>query len=326
MGGETLGVLESAEAVTAASRHVHIDDEALAALAAGGRPGAPDLSRLRPPRWRDGDNFPGPGGVPTANFILAQDAINFCFWGDPPWQVTYRGRSYRGYRGLVAALRRALEVCCPLDDASYLANLSADDLEFILRGEGRLPLMRERLENLREVGRVLLERYDGQGERLVAAAGGSAVALVLRLAAEFPSFDDRAAYGGREVRFFKRAQLCVADLYGAYDGRGPGAFHDLDRLTAFADYELPRVLRELGVLVYSPELAAAVDGGRLIPAGSPEEVEIRAATIVAVDRLRRALAERGVRLRAFELDWALWEWSQQHPPAAPPHRTLTTCY
>ncbi len=326
MGDETLGVLEGAEAVVAAGRHVRVDGDAVQAVVEGALAGSEGLPRFRAPRWRDGHNFPGPGGVPSVNFLLAQDAVNFCFWGDPPWRVTYRGRVHSGYRGLVAALRRALEVGCPLDDAAYLAHLSADDLEFILRGEGRLPLLRERLENLREVGRVLQERYGGRGERLVEAAGGSAVALVRLLAAEFRSFDDRARYDGLEVPFYKRAQLCVADLYGAYGGQGLGSFGDLDRLTAFADYELPRVLRHLGILRYSPELAAAVDGRRLLPAGSPEEVEIRAATVVAVERLRRALAECGMHLRAFEVDWILWDWCQEHPPAAPAHRTLTIYY
>lgn len=329
----TLGVLETTESVLKESRRVRVDREAVAALAEQGADGPPgrdplggaEYPRFRPCPW-DPRHFQGLTEQETANYILAQDSINYCFWGDPPWEVTYRGRVHRGYWGLVVALRRALEVCCPLADASYLANVSPDDLDFILRGQGRLHLMRERLEALREVGRVLLDRYGGQFEAMIREAGGSAVALALGLAAEFPSFDDRARYRGREVRFFKRAQLCAADLYGAFGGRGLGAFRDLDRLTAFADYELPRVLRHFGVLRYDPELAAAVDGGRVIPAGSEEEIEIRAAAVWAVEYLRRELDARGNRLPAFQIDWVLWEWSQEHPPAAPPHRTLTTYY
>lgn len=319
-------MLEGAEAVVAAARHVRLRPEAAAALAARARRGGEDLPRFVPPRWEENGNWPGPGGRPAVNFLLAQDAINFCFWGDPPWRVSYRGRVHTGYRALVAALRRALEVSCPLDDAAYLANLSPDDLEFILRGEGRLPLMAERLANLQEVGRVLLERFQGRGENLVQAAGGSAVALVRLLAAHFPSFDDRARYDGRPVAFYKRAQLLVADIYGAFGGEGPGRFRDLDRLTAFADYELPRVLRHLGLIEYSPALAAAVDRGQLLAPGGPQEVEIRAATVVAVERLRRALAEQGIHLRAFELDWILWDWCQRQPPAHPPHRVVTIFY
>ena len=41
-------------------------------------------------------------------------------------------------------------------------------------------------------------------------------------------------------------------------GKGLGDFHDIDRLTMFADYRVPVVLRELGVLKYSKELDAKV--------------------------------------------------------------------
>ena len=41
-------------------------------------------------------------------------------------------------------------------------------------------------------------------------------------------------------------------------GQAYGNFHDIDQLTMFADYRVPVVLRELGVLQYSPTLAAQV--------------------------------------------------------------------
>lgn len=48
-----------------------------------------------------------------------------------------------------------------------------------------------------------------------------------------------------------------------------------------ADYRVPVVLRELGVLCYAPKLAAAVDAKRELAPGSQEEVEIRAVTVVS---------------------------------------------
>ena len=44
------------------------------------------------------------------------------------------------------------------------------------------------------MGKGLLGSYDGSMERLVAAAGGSAVALVDLIAKTFPGFRDCAAY------------------------------------------------------------------------------------------------------------------------------------
>ena len=85
-----------------------------------------------------------------------------------------------------------------------------------------------------------------------------------------PLYRDVARYDDFEVSFYKRAQITACDLAAAFDGRGHGRFGDLDRLTMFADNLVPHVLRCEGVLVYTPELAARVDAGALLPHGSPE--------------------------------------------------------
>ena len=39
-----------------------------------------------------------------------------------------------------------------------------------------------------------------------------------------------------QVFLYKRAQIFAGDLFGAFGGRGLGAFHDIDQITMFADY------------------------------------------------------------------------------------------
>ena len=41
-----------------------------------------------------------------------------------------------------------------------------------------------------------------------------------------------------------------------WQGQGLGHFHDISALTMFADYRVPVVLRQMGILRYSQELAA----------------------------------------------------------------------
>jgi hypothetical protein len=60
------------------------------------------------------------------------------------------------------------------------------------------------------------------------------------------------------VFFYKRAQIFVADVFGAFQGQGLGCFSDTGCLTMFADYRVPVVLRLKGILEYSPSLAAKV--------------------------------------------------------------------
>lgn len=72
-----------------------------------------------------------------------------------------------------------------------------------------------------------------------------------------------------QVFFYKRAQIFAADVYGAFGGRGLGAFTDAAALTCFADYRVPVVLRSMGVLVYSEALAGKARGGVPLRAYTP---------------------------------------------------------
>lgn len=267
------------------------------------------------------------------NWVLLLDALNFCFWsepGRPRWRVTWRGQSHDGYDALAAALSRAVEEGLPVWDADWLANLEAEALERLLRPEQgcpTIPLFAERLTNAREVGRVLVGRYEGLFANVVEDAEYDAVTLALMLEREFSSFADVAMWHGTPVPFLKRAQICVADLRAIAGGVGVGDIHGMEKLTAFADYKLPQLLRRLGVISYAPTLAAQVDSATLIAAGSPPEIEIRAATIWAVELLRRALARHGVERIASEIDYRLWSESQtKAPDERPYHRTRTIYY
>ena len=324
---DRLGVLTATAGVMREARQVRIDVERLGALAAqwAGSPW-PEQAGLDALHFQDGTER-------TANWVLLLDALNFCFWAmpdQPRWRVEWHGAIYDGYAALAAALTRAVEEGRALWDATYLAEMPEADLRNILRpvaGAPEIPLFAERLANAREVGRVLLAEYDGQFIRAYERAEQSAVGLALLLARDFSSFADVSTWRGRRVPLLKRAQICVADLHAAFHGQRWGAFADLDDLTAFADYKLPQLLRRYGALVYAPELARQVDGYMLIPVGSEPEIEIRAATVWAVELLRRMLAERGIRRPASAIDYRLWAESQTAPPdAAPYHRTRTIYY
>jgi hypothetical protein len=321
---QDLGVLADARFVAGRARHVALDEAAL------GRAAAEILRRALPvPAWDDRRHYTE-GTWRTANGLLVLDALNFSFWTHDPadrWGIDYRGEALRGYWALAAALKRAVEEGVPVYDAAWMAGCDAETLAHVLRGRNTIPLMEARLAHLHEVGRGLLDRWEGRFDRLVAACGGSAVTLAAALPREFPNFEDVATYEGRPIRLYKRAQILPADLYGAFGGAGIGAFHDVDRLTAFADYKVPQVLEALGVLTYAPALAARLEAGEELAPGSAEEVEIRAMTVFGTERLREALAAAGRPLSAIQLDWILWELGLS-PDARfkPYHLTRTTAY
>lgn len=326
---DPLGVLQSTKFVLDRAELVHIDHDRVAATAghiAGLNLPAPDWPALHPVGRNDDE---------TANLVLVLDALNFCFWQIPNpqrkrWSVTWQGTTYDGYWALAAALRRAVENGVPLANAEFLAALTEAEMSEILAGdEGCDPilLLHARMEHLHEVGQALLRRWNGSFRLGVDTAGGSAPALIEMVLHSMPSFRDVVRYNGQAVRFYKRAQILVADLHSAFDGQGPGAFHDLHTLTAFADYKVPQALRRFGILRYAPQLEQMLANHQLIAPDTPEEIEIRCATVWGVEYLRQALAEQGIILASHEIDWRLWTLGQSLPGDVEPyHRTLTVYY
>jgi len=103
----------------------------------------------------------------------------------------------------------------------------------------------------------------------------------------------------------------------------------MSHLSCFADYRIPQLLQGMGVLKYSPTLAATVAALEPVPAGSEAEVAIRAATVQVVEMIKRKMAAKGVKIEAFQLDWLLWEAGEKlmkEGKINPHHRTITTYY
>jgi hypothetical protein len=290
------------------------------------------LPRLEIPPVRPG---PAPhhyfdGTAVAAEWVFVLDALNYCFWpdtGSTRWEIDYQGNALSGYWGLAASLKRAMEEGIPIHRPETLATLKRNTLAYIFRGRGAIPLLGQRLAALRQIGQVLLDRFQGSFIHVLEEARGSAPNLALLVAREFAGFNDTATHCGETVYFFKRAQLLAFDLWQAFSGNSWGRLAGLDRLTAFADYKVPQVLRHLGITAYEPDLAERIDMLVPLPAGSPEEVEIRAATVCAVESIREEVVHRGGCATCAQLDNWLWTLGQEDTYRSRPyHRTRTIFY
>jgi hypothetical protein len=270
------------------------------------------------------------GAEESVRWIFTLDVLNHCFWpdpGKPVWTIVYNGERYSGYRGLAAGLKRAQEQGFAITDPHFLSAISAGDLAEIFSGQGVIPMFDERLRNLREAGSIILSELGGDIMSLLRAASGSAVRLVREVVSHFPSFRDEALYRSRAVYFWKRAQIFVSDIFTAFSGKGYGEFRDIQRLTAFADYKLPQVLRELGIISYDYRLASRIDSMEFLQAGSEEEVEIRAMTVWAAEHVRKAFQRHGRNLANAEIDSWLWGLGQLDAfRKRPYHRCRTIFY
>jgi Queuosine salvage protein len=250
-----------------------------------------------------------------AAFVLCLDAINF----GSGWWPTIRKRPGRsGYATIEAGLAgrfRAQGAWSPQE----LSRIAVAEVAEVTGQDPVHPLMEQYALALRDVGRrVLAEHADSFGA-VVDAAEGSALALAGMLAG-WEAFADISTYDGRPVPFFKRAQIAAADL----DRFGVARLRDTERLTAFADNLVPHVLRVDGVLRLDPALEEAIDGEALLVHGSPEEVELRACAVHAIELLSTATSGR---LSPAQIDAALWNrGSGDRYKSRPRPRSRNTAY
>lgn len=272
----------------------------------------------------------GAGDTPheKAAYILALDAINF---GSGYFELAQKKSIALEYADFALNLRRAF-AGRGLQDISRWQDLRAPDCHAIFAvPAGAHPdldrLMALFARHLNEAGVRIDAEYGGQPMQMVVAAQGSAVRLA-ETVGRWDGFRDMAVYKGFDVPLFKRAQIFAADIWLALGKSGAADFADIDRLTIFADNMVPHVLRHGGVLSYAPDLAARIDAGEEIPAGSAEETELRAVAIHAVECMRDAAHALGhTDICAVNLDHILWNRGYEPDLAAlPRHRTLSVWY
>ena len=262
----------------------------------------------------------------TLSFLLILDTINF---GSGYFPHLRKRPGMSGYFTTASSLNDIYKNNGPLS-AEQLAAISVDRCTLIFDQDPANKTIRELMQYftiaLNDLGRYLLNRFDGNFTGLVEAAGSSADRLV-QLLRQMPYFNDVEPYDGFEVPFFKRAQITAADLAIAFQGQAWGHFGDLDQLTIFADNLVPHVLRMDGILRYEAALIARIEAAAPIPAGSSEEIEIRAGAVHAVELIKKSICDSGQPVTSSQLDYFLWNRGQLPDyKAVPRHRTRTVYY
>jgi hypothetical protein len=289
-------VRAAAARVAARARSVRIVEDTI-------EPYATTLSPESPPA-------PDLDGSPEerAAFSLTLNAINF----GSGWFPTLRKQAgMSGFRTVEAGLRAHGPW-----SADALTAMTAEEIAAAVGQDPAHELMALFAAHLRELGEHVREH--GSFLALARSGDGSAVALAEELGS-LPGWHDVSTYDGEPVPLFKRAQLAAADL--ALAGIAPAG--DLAELTLFADNLVPHVLRIDGVLEFDPALVARIDAEELIEHDSPEEVEIRACAVHAVDLL---VAAHGA-TTATAVDNLLWHrGAAPRYKAHPRHRARTTDY
>jgi Potential Queuosine, Q, salvage protein family len=286
-------------AVAGRARHVRIVEEAIE-----------PYTRTLPSESPPAPDLGGASLEERAAFSLTLNAINF---GSGWFPTLRKPAGLSGFRTVEAGLRAR--------GPWTAAELVAIETPAVAAAFGQEPtheLMALFTVALRELGDRLTVEYFGRFLGLVRSAEGSAERLAETLA-RWPTWHDVSSHDGARVPFYKRAQIAAADLHLAGIAPAP----DLARLTLFADNLVPHVLRLDGVLEFDERLVGRIEEGLLLEHGSPEEVEIRACALHAVELLVAAHGET----TATAVDNALWNrGALPRYKARPRHRARTTAY
>src|SRR3954470_19908500 len=277
--------------VATAARSVRINEDAIEPYARSlpsDSPPAPDLE--------------GADDEARAAFSLQLNAINF---GSGWFPTLRKPAGLSGFRTMEGGLRRRGPWT-----AAELRRITREEVAETFGQDPAHELMGHFERHLRELG----ERVNS----FLAFARQPVEALATELAS-WPTWYDVSPYEDFEVPFFKRAQIAAADLalHGLASREG------LERLTLFADNLVPHVLRIDGVLAFDDELVQRIDAETLLEHDSPEEVEIRACALHAVELLVQAHGNT----TATAVDNVLWHrGGKPRYKAHPRHRAPTTAY
>lgn len=245
----------------------------------------------------------------AAAYLMGMTALQYRFWELAPDHsfLRYEWNGKVGSTGLSSAFeagwgsdaspgRAIVAACGSKDGTAAVFGAGLPDLA------SRQAILHEALgteQGSRAVDEVL--RYIGTHRRVD-------VLLAERLAQMLPT-----AYGDP---YLKKAMLFLAFIAERL-GQG-GLAVEVD-LCAYADYQVPNVLRHFDALTYAPGLAEKITQRQLLAVDGEEERAIRSATILACEA---ASSVHGC--TAAAIDW--WCFQQRKLPVNPFHLTETTCY
>lgn len=264
-------------------------------------------------------------------FLLIQDALNFCFWGDPKWEYYYKNKTHSGSMAMVIALFVGVEKNKKLLDFKVLKELNLAGIKKIFptdKNNQNIPLIEERLKNLNDIG-LGLELINKKYNRSLLEITNKfkdEEELFKFISKYFKSYTkDKAIYNGKQIYFYKRIQLVISDINALlYFGNK----FSLDKLTIFADYKIPQLMRELEFINYSKKLSEIVDNKKEIKKDSKQEIEIRASIVQVGNYMASKLRVGGIEVNDAYIDNYMFTYMKKNDDLVtkPHHRVRTNNY
>lgn len=230
------------------------------------------------------------------NFLLLYHTIgDFCFWGDPKWEIDSEVGKLDGSYAIMYILINRFK-----NNNDF--NMSYEDFADMLKGNVEIPLLKERYNCLVEMNSYLdsigRDFYDEIKDIKVD------IELLDYIVSNFSYFKDESTYEGKNIYFYKRAQLIVSDILHVRKML-ENIQVDYSNLLGCADYKIPQVMNSLGMLDYDYNLEYKLATRVEIEEGDPMEVEIRANDLVVIDYIYEKLDGKVCRMDINDYIWLL---------------------
>jgi len=274
----------------------------------------------------DPDNF-----IRTTMLI---NTLNFAFTdfdNSIKYEITRNGNKLSDSEAMFTQIHEAIDSGINLLDGEVQAGLTFQDLENIFKGNIEMPMLQERKDILNQVGQKLVNSYEGDWINFINSCPkklySNGEGLIEKLISEFPRFNDSSSYKGKDIHFYKLAQLAFWGIHGELSHSNYFNIEDINAMSAFADYIVPVALKVMKIVEYSEDLNEKINNGILIERDSEEEIEVRAASLFATAKLTEAINLRRPANKAIiipQLDYRLWK--SYHATHHPHHLTYTIMY
>jgi len=241
---------------------------------------------------------------------LVASSINYCYWYGKSSVRPSGSSSTFLYENIANAFFDYTEVDDGLQDFYTLGRKYETKFNICLTRlinlliTNRFPLIEERMYHINQL------RYSAEefAQKVINNKETSDLNdLMLELVTLFPGF--------ASDMFLKRTFLFFMQMYRRF-----GWFSQaIQNIPVAADYQIPKMLEHLSCFSYSTSLKTKIESNTLIPKGSKEECEIRAATVLVCKRICEITG-----WNIAEVDG--YFWLRRKEVTSPFHLTVTTDY
>jgi hypothetical protein len=284
----------------------------------------------------------------SIGFCFLIDSINFCFWPN----------SFE-YEHLVTNIKEAMKKKPGIFSPSSIVQMKEQVFrDNVFKGlTDNLNQIPERFRLLQEMANAIIRDFGGKYANLILESGYDSDILLDIIVSNITGFQDHGVYKGKQVFYYKRAQILVGDINEVlvmykkvipnenFDSLNKTLYEvpedhlqklkemdikglcNVDNLTCFADYRVPQVLNYFNVVQYSEDLDNKIKNQIQLNFGSEEEAEIRGAMIWIVEMVKEYISEKfSKKLMSIEVDWILWQFGEKNLIKMPNHHRVLTIF